>query len=404
MTVDLSEAVISLGDPMSAGQAAGTQSEVSAETVTTEEGFSALRTPWNALAQAQPRPHPFFRHEWFMSWWRAFGSGSRLAIRVARRGERVVGIAPLAERRIDYLGLPIRALASLTNDHSSRFDLLLAPGDRAQHAVIIEALWGEVLERPTWDVVLMQHCSADSVPMELVVDAAARRGYRASTWEGSRSPYLHVSPDTPPITSTLTTRRRSDLRRRRGQLDRALGPLRLERVSEPGQLPRALSDMFRIEAAGWKGARATAMASNPATKRFYTEIARDAADRGTLSIDFLTAGDTRVAFGYHLVAGSTWYLLKTGYDSVHARFAPGVLFLFDLFGRLQPTGPIEYDFLGRDEPYKLEWTPLVNRHLWWYLFPPRMKSLALRRLKFEWLPWARRITGRAPAFRGGGAT
>lgn len=404
MIVDLNEAVISAGDPMRAGRAVGTPSELSAETVTTEEGFSALRIPWNTLAQAQPRPHPCVRHEWFMSWWRAFGGGARLAIRVARRGERIVGIAPLAERRIDYLGLPIWALASLTNDHSNRFDLLLAPGGRAQHAAIIEALWGEVLERPTWDVVLMQHCPVDSVPMELVVDAAARRGYRASPWEGSRSPYLRLSPDMPPIANALTAHRRSGLRRRRTQLDRALGPLRLERVSELDQLPRALSDMFRIEAAGWKGARATAMASDDATQRFYTEIARDAANRGTLSIDFLTAGDTRVAFGYHVVAGSTWYLLKTGYDSVHARVAPGVLFLLDLFGRLQAAGPIEYDFLGRDEPYKLEWTRLVNRHRWWYLFPPRLKSLALRRLKFEWLPWAHRITARAPEFRGRGAT
>jgi CelD/BcsL family acetyltransferase involved in cellulose biosynthesis len=404
MNVDLSEAVISLGVPTGAGRAVGSPSELSAETVTTEQGFSALRAPWNALAQAQPGAHPCVRHEWFMSWWRAFGSGSRLAIRVARRGERIVGIAPLAERRIDYLGLSIRALASLTNDHSSRFDLLLAPGDLAQHAVIIEALWGDVLDRPTWDVVLIQHGPADSVPLNLVVQAAARRGYRASTWEGSRSPYLHVSPDTPPIASALTVRRRSDLRRRRGQLERALGPLRLERVSELEQLPRALSDMFRIEAAGWKGTRSTAMASDAATQRFYTDMAYDAADRRALSIDFLTAGDTRVAFGLHLVEGSTWYLMKTGYDSVHARVAPGVLFLFDLFGRLQAAGPIEYEFLGRDEPYKLEWTPLVKRHLWRYLFPPRLKSLALRRLKFEWLPWARRITGRAPAFHGGGAT
>lgn len=404
MNVDLSEAVGALGDPMSAGRAVGTPSELTSETVTTDEGFSALQTPWNALAEAQPRPHPFLRHEWFMSWWRAFGSGSRLAIRVARRGERIVGIAPLAERRIDYLGLPIRALASLTNDHSNRFDLLLAPGDRAQHAEIIEALWGEVLDRPAWDVVLMQHCPTDSVSVELVVDAAARRGYRASSWEGLQSPYLRLAPDTPPITNALTAHRRAELRRRRGHLDRTLGPLRLEQASELGQLPGALSDMYRIEAAGWKGARATAMASDAATQRFYAEIARDAAARGTLSIDFLTAGDTRVAFGYHLVADSTWYLLKTGYDSVHARSAPGVLLLLELFGRLQAAGPVEYEFLGRDEPYKLEWTRLVKRHVWWYVFPPRAKSHALRRLKFEWLPWARRITGRTRAFRAEVAT
>jgi CelD/BcsL family acetyltransferase involved in cellulose biosynthesis len=366
--------------------------------VTTEEGFSALQPAWDALAQAQARPHPFLRHAWFRSWWTAFGREDRLAIRVARRGTQIVGIAPLAERRVPYFGLPVRGLVSLTNDHTSRFDLLLAPGNRAERMAIIEALWNGALERPTWDVVLLQHCPEDSPLIDLVVEAAARRGYRSASWEGSRSPYLHLGPNNPPITSLLTARRRSELRRRRRQLQQAFGPLRLDRVTTPGDLPRALSDMFEIEAAGWKGDQATAMASDVATRRFYADVARDAAVRGTLSIDFLTAGDARIAFGYHIVSGPTWYLLKTGYDPVYARYAPGFLFLLDVFERLQAEGSIDYDFLGQADAYKLEWTPLVRRHCWWYLFPPRLKSRALRTLKFDWLPWARRAIGRTPGF------
>lgn len=373
---------------------------LSAETVTTEEGFSALQAGWDALAARQPSPHPFLRHAWFRSWWTAFGAGSRLAIRVARRGGEVVGIAPLAERRVSCFGLPVRGLVSLTNDHSNRFGVLIAPGSLTEQRAIAEALWDEVLAQPTWNVVLLQHCPVGSLPVDLVVEAATRRGYRAEFWEGLRSPYLFLSPDQPPITQVLTSHRRADIRRRRALLERACGPLRLERVREPGQVLRAVSDVFDIEAAGWKGAQATAMASTPATRRFYADVACEAAAQGTLSIDFLTAGSRRLAFGYHLVEGTTWSLLKTGYAPDYARFAPGIVFLAELFQRLQAEGPIEYDFLGADDAYKVEWTRSVRRHRWWYLFPPRITSHALQKLKFEWVPWLRRVIGRAPQSSG----
>lgn len=371
------------------------QQDVSAETVATEESFSALRTPWNDLAEVQANPHPFLRHAWFRSWWTAFGREAQLAVQVARRGKQIVGILPLAERRISYLGLPVRGLVSLTNDHTNRFDLLLAPGPRTESKAIVEALWGEVLNGPTWDVLLLQACPQGSLSIESLSDAVVQRGYRLASWEGSRSPYFRLGSNSPPISSVLTAHRRSDLRRRRRQLEHAVGPLRLERVQEPDQLPRALSDVFEIEAAGWKGAAGTAMVSDTATRRFYTEVARDAAARGTLSIDFLTAGDTRLAFGYHLVEGSTWYLLKIGYHPAFARYAPGFLFQLELFERLQAEaeGTIEYEFLGQDDAHKLEWTSLVRRHFWWYVFPSCWKSEALRTLKFVWLPWARRVIG-----------
>lgn len=396
MSADLSRVVPFASGSPNTGATAWRIQPLSVETVTTEAGFAALRTSWDELAQVQSHPHPFLRPAWFRAWWAAFGQDARLAIRVVRRGTRIVGILPLAERRISYLGLPVRGLVSLTNDHTNRFDLLLAPGPRTECKAIVEALWGEVLNGPTWDVLLLQACPVDSHPMTWLLEAVTRRGYRFASWEGARSPYLHLGPDKPPIANVLSAHRRSDLRRRRGQLERRLGPLRLERVTGPAQLAGALSTMFAIEATGWKGAGSSAMASTPSTERFYSEVAREAADRGTLSIDFLVAGDTRIAFGYHLVVGSTWYLLKTGYHAAYARYAPGFLFLCDLFRRLQAeaNGTIEYDFLGQDDAYKVEWTPLVRRHRWWYVFPPRWKSQALRTLKFTWLPWARRVIGR----------
>jgi CelD/BcsL family acetyltransferase involved in cellulose biosynthesis len=376
--------------------------DLSTETVTSEEELIALRPAWNALAQEQDGPRSFLGHEWFRAWWTAFGGGATLAVLVARRGPHVVGIAPLAQRRIRYLGVPVRALVSLTNDHTNRYGFLVRPGPPARRKAVVEALWGEALKRTGWDVLLLQACPRGSLPVAWFLECAAAHGYRCAAWEGPRSPVLLLEPDAPAISAVLTAHRRSELRRRRAHLERSMGPLRLERVCASDHLARGLADMFDIEATGWKGVQSTAMACDGATRRFYAEIARDAAARGTLSLDFLTAGNTRIAFGYHLVEGSTWYLLKTGYHAAHAKYAPGVLFLFELFHRLQAeaAGTIEYEFLGRDDAYKLEWTARVKPHDWWYVFPPRWKSEALQALKFSWLPWVRRVVARAHRTRG----
>jgi CelD/BcsL family acetyltransferase involved in cellulose biosynthesis len=103
---------------------------------------------------------------------------------------------------------------------------------------------------------------------------------------------------------------------------------------------------------GWKGARGTAIASQPHTRRFYIEVARWAADRGWLRLAFLRLDGRPLAVQYLLDVNGVRYALKGGYDPSAERFSPGILLLEALLEHAFATAARRFALLGGDEPYK----------------------------------------------------
>src|SRR5829696_8317733 len=91
------------------------KAQLNISTVSTREGFQALREPWNRLLGESPSNNYFLRWEWLWSWWEAYGpSLGSLQIVLAKRGERIVGIGPFYRTRAMIRGIvPIRRLLFL---------------------------------------------------------------------------------------------------------------------------------------------------------------------------------------------------------------------------------------------------------------------------------------------------
>jgi hypothetical protein len=86
-------------------------------------------------------------------------------------------------------------------------------------------------------------------------------------------------------------------------------------------LDALLDEGFRVEGAGWKGQTGTVIIASSTTRRFYTQVARWAAERGWLRLCFLRLDGHPVAFDYNVHAGRVYYGLKGGYDEAFRRFA-----------------------------------------------------------------------------------
>jgi CelD/BcsL family acetyltransferase involved in cellulose biosynthesis len=170
-----------------------------------------------------------------------------------------------------------------------------------------------------------------------------------------RSPYLDVAGD---LTAYEASRRRgalADLRRRRRRMSDQ-GNVSVEEADGSERLDVLLREAFDIEAMGWKGARGTAIRSHAETRRFYTEVAAGAADKGWFRLHFLRLNGQSVAFSLSLEYDGVLYLLKGGFDPDFARFAPSRQLLYELIRRAFATGLRRIDFGGADEPYKMVWT------------------------------------------------
>lgn len=347
------------------------------EVVTDYETFVGLEHEWNRAVSRAHVTHPFLLHEWCRSWWNCFGTGRRLHIVIARDGCDIVGIAPLMVEHAHMYGLPVRKLDLLHNDHTPRADWIVVRS--APHA--LEALWRAVLEtRDEWDVLQLSRLPSESPTLAAVTTLATKEGCQTGTWRGDVSPYLTLSGTWEGYFASRPAKFRSNLRNRLSRLAR-VGEPHLEVVEREDK--NACEDAMRLEASGWKVDTHTSISSSASVQQFYQLLAERAAAGGWLRLMFLVAGGRRIAASYGARLGDTLFFVKTGYDPEFAPCAPFKLLTYLAIQRAYAEGLREVDFLGDDEPWKLEWTNTSRPHDWLFVFADTMRARLLHSLKFQ---------------------
>jgi CelD/BcsL family acetyltransferase involved in cellulose biosynthesis len=168
-------------------------------------------------------------------------------------------------------------------------------------------------------------------------------------------------------------------------------------------LDAALAEFLALEAAGWKGRRATALAARQATRDFFVAAVTGLAATGMARIDLMRVDRRPVAAGVTFLAGDRAWYLKTAYDEAFARFSPGLLLSHAIAEALMTGGRI-----GLLDSCAVPDHPMINR-----IWPGRMAVtrrlvavaagepgwrylaiLALRRAALGGRAFAKRMVGR----------
>jgi CelD/BcsL family acetyltransferase involved in cellulose biosynthesis len=326
----------------------------------THSRVGAIADAWDELAD-RTSAAPWLRPGWTEVWSRAFGRG-RLEILAVHRGGDLVAVCP-TERRAG-----VRAAAA--NWHSPTF-APLADGDEAREAIARALLPGRL------PMVALRPLPAEDPAAAALLSAAERARCRTLASMHMRSPYVALDGSfeafcagKPPGRGVL-----KDVRRNRRGLE-AEGEVALEVHDGAERLDAVLAEGFAVEAAGWQGARATAIASDARTRGFYAELARWAAPRGLLRIMLLRVGARAVAFEFCLLNGRELADLKGGYRSEYRSRGPGMIMAFEVIRWAYGQGLTRYDFLGGDEPYKRRWTDHVRERSALRIFPRSVAGLA----------------------------
>ncbi|MEA2573724.1 MAG: hypothetical protein QOH93_1022, partial [Chloroflexia bacterium] len=269
--------------------------------VNSRTGFMQLQDEWNTLVCAT-MDLPFYRHEWFRIWLDNFAPGAHLRILVARDADsRLVGALPLIEERASLTGAPVRCLSAAANEHTPRFDVI---AERPEEAAV--AFVEHLKRNKHWDVLHLPSVPPDGHAWRLY-EAAGVAGHPTGTWLGENSPCFTIPATHDELHNRLDTKFKANLRRRHKKLAEK-GQVTLERVSGGLDLAYHLEEGFAVERSGWKGREGTAIAQDRHVAGFYSELARFAAQDGSLALYFLRVDGKPVAFHYGLAYGSTYYL------------------------------------------------------------------------------------------------
>ena len=369
---------------------AGRVADVSArqdyvEVVTGYSRFLQLESEWNDAVDRAHVAYPFLRHEWIRSWWDAFGAGKQLHVVVVRNDGRIAAIAPFMRESIAMYGVPVRRMRLIQNDHTPRIDFVIAADAERAYRAIWHALRSA---RPRWDVLLLSQLDRGSATGRTLARLAESDGCASGIWKSNDSPYLALAGTWDTYFNGLSSKFRSNLRNRLSRATR-LGDAELE-VLEGAEAAEAAGDVWRLERSGWKQDSGTAITCDPAVHAFYNSLVEQGNAAGWLRVLFLKIAGRRVATAYCAHFDRRLFLIKTGYDPEYATCAPFKLLTSEAIRYAYGAGLTEVDFLGDDEPWKLEWTTTVRGHEWWFVFGTSVRARLLHSMKFQW----------APAFRG----
>ena len=314
--------------------------------VTIESDLDRLEGEWEALAE-QSDGSPFHRPGWVRAWSFAFGAGS-LRVLTLRRDGTLAAVLPLEASR--------GRLASTTNWHTPAFGPIADGAESTKR--LMDGLFG--LDARSVDLSLLD---VEDGTMSLAVDAARRARRIVSTRMLTRSPWVALEGSWDDYERGMSKNRRKGMHRRERRLEEQ-GTLTLEIETGGPHLDELLDQALRIESSGWKGRRRTAIASRPETRRFYTDVARWAAEKGWLKLAFLRLDGVGIAFDMSLERGAVRYSLKAGFHAAFARYGPGVILIHRLLRDAHEAGLERFELLGHEDPFKLDWTDRVTERAW----------------------------------------
>jgi len=333
--------------------------------------LDSLEADWRELAKRVSAP-PFLWPGWVAAWWNSFGT-SELTTLSARQGDRLVAVMPLVRRG------PV--IASPTNWHSPIYGLV-AEGHGAD--AVTRALFESAPRRVSLSFLMTSGSGLNEIRA-----ACTAAGYRLAERTIMRSPYLKVGGTWDEYWSGRSRNLRKGIRRLRNRLE-DIGEVSIEVTDGRAGLEQLLEKVFRIEASGWKGEKGTAILSQPETRRFYEQVAAWAAAEGILKVALLRVNGRAVAMHLALESDGRYYMLKTGYDVAFKQAGPGRLLDYEMASRAFSEGLKSFEFLGADEPYKLDWANGVHERVVLQAFAPSAAG------SLEWLVQSR---GRAIARR-----
>jgi CelD/BcsL family acetyltransferase involved in cellulose biosynthesis len=359
------------------------------EVINDLERFNAIAAEWDELVDRSGLERLFVSHAWLRTWWEAFGGDRQLYVLTVRSHQELIGAAPMMRSTKGLYGVRVKSIESIYNPHTPRCDFIV---ERARARVVYDAIWDH-LRQSDCDMIVLTQLPEDSPTLSAFEGFAQTDGWFSGQWSAARSPYIPLNCSYEELLSTLKGGYRYNLRKRYERLSK-LGTIDVEVISSKDRVREATDEGLRIEAAAWKGQHGTAIISDPASTEFYTRLAEREADLGQLRLCFLRIGGKRISFSYILCSDKKLYGVKIGYDPEYHTYSPGNMLLNLVLQDACASQLLEYDFLGVDDEWKLDWTKSSRGHRWLFLFRNRFRPRLLHYLKFNVVPTIKPQLGR----------
>ena len=303
------------------------------------EALCQLEPEWREVLPQSFYPCVFFSPTWQRVWWEEFGEGRESVLLSVRRGDELVGVAPLMREdgRLTFAG---------DTQICDYMDITAVAG--AEQAVLAAVL-RSLLAEP-WEELALWALRDDSPTLKALPAVCADLGLSLETEVEDVCPRVSLPDSWEEYLQGLSRKDRHELRRKLRKLPQG-GPVGLDVLEAPADIDAALDDFLRLHGAA-RSDKAAFMTDRMA--HFFRRIVPAMAQEGLAEMIFLTLSRVRVAGVLCFRSEGELLLYNSGYDPAYAGLSVGVLSKALALQRTIEEGRRRFDFLRGAEPYKYD--------------------------------------------------
>lgn len=347
----------------------------SIETVYTFDKFLELELLWNKLLEKSDIDVPFMTFEWTYCYWKSTGTSKTMLILLIKEDNEVIAIAPLMKTKVWWRGMPFDSIIFLGEDHYFRTGIISSKFSNDIIAFLMDYL-------------------SDAYPGAAVMclDIIERHSFSDRALRGSaavkKMNYIEIASDISPYIRTtnnweeyIASRSRSFRHKLRHtqNLFAQNGNYKIVKYTNDS-IPMALDGITRIFKNTWKYRQGTSFINDSGNMRFYTNLSNVASVKNWLNIWMLYISGEPAAFAYNIAYKNKIYALQISYDEKHSSLSPSEFLNYHAIKDCFENKYLEYDWLGRNLPFKMRWTDHVREHVKYIIFT---KTLA-GRMAYLW--------------------
>ena len=291
---------------------------------------------WENLCTSALEPNVFYEPWILLPAIEAFGAGVEFlfvliyatAAGCDGKTQRLFGFFPL-HREQKFRGLPMCHL-KLWNHVYGCLCTPLVRAERAGETATAFLNW-LVTAAPAIGFMKFKLIPGEGPFQELLKDRLAEHNLRTYTIDTYSRPAFRPAVDAETyLKQTLSGNYRKQMKRKENRLAEC-GRMEYATLMPDGDLETWLTTFLRLECSGWKGREGSALASKPADRDFFLQIAREAFQRRRLIMQSLVLNGQPIAIYSAFTAGNGSFDFKPAYNEDFSRYSPGILLELERF-------------------------------------------------------------------------
>lgn len=304
----------------------------------TEESFDSLTSYWADARNRLQWSSVFVLPAWMKVWWQEFGAGADLYLRAVRRGEQIIGLAPLLvkEGEASIIG---------SEDVCDYLDFVILPG-------MEQGFFGTLLDDLKQNGISqldLRPVRPDSTVLTALADIARNRGHEVVCQDIAVSVGIDLPATWDEYLATLDKKQRHEVRRKLRRLQETEGvDYHCYEVGrrETGELMDTFLKLFALS----REDKANFMTAR--MESFFRSLAAAMAEIGLLRFGVIKLGTLPASMVMAFDYDHSMYVYNSAYDPQYSSLSVGLLCkVFSLRDSIE-KGKKQVDFLKGDEPYK----------------------------------------------------